>query len=80
MITNPSTLTVKINFSTYFILDISIAHRKGQRSYTMHLISIFISYDLTPLSRQFALSISSVSIPKSFQEAVLYPVIEASYG
>ena len=40
----------------------------------MHFISNFVSYDrLTLLSHQFAIFISSISIPKSLQKVVMYP-------
>jgi len=39
----------------------------------MHPIFNFISYECLILSRQFALYVSSVSIPKSYQEALIYP-------
>ena len=53
-------------------LDIPIALRKGKRSCTDHLISHFVSYDrLTPSFRQFALSLSSVSLPRSYEEVIL---------
>ena len=53
-------------------LDIPIALRKGTQSSTTHPISTFVSYDsLHPSFCQFALSISSESIPKNYQEAFL---------
>ena len=53
-------------------LDIPIALRKGKQSCTDHLISHFVSYDhLTPSFRQFALSLSSVSLPRSHEEVIL---------
>ena len=55
-------------------LDISIALCKGKRSCTDDPISYFISYDrLTPSFRQFVLSLSSVSLPRSYKEVVLIP-------
>jgi len=46
----------------------------GKRSYTDHSISHFVSYDhLTPSFRQFALSLSSVSLPRLYEEALLIP-------
>jgi len=50
-------------------LDIPIALRKGKRSCIDHPISNFVSYDhLNPTFRQFALSLSSESILKSYTE------------
>ena len=54
--------------------DIPIALCEGKRFCTDHPISHFVSYDrLTPFFRQFALSLSSVSLPRSYEEAVLVP-------
>ena len=40
----------------------------------MHHIFNFIFYDhLTPLSHQFALSMSFISIPNSYEKALMYP-------
>ena len=48
--------------------DVPIGPRKGKRSCTDHLISHFVSYDiLTPSFCQFALSLSSVFIPKLYE-------------
>jgi len=53
-------------------LDILIALRKDKQSCTDYLISIFVSYDyLNPTFRQFALSFSSKSIPRSYTENLL---------
>ena len=55
-------------------LDVPVALRKDKRSCTDHPISHFVSYDRLTLSfRQFALSLSSVSIPRSYEEAILVP-------
>jgi len=55
-------------------LDVPIAFRKGKRSCTDYPISNFISYDnLNPTFRQFALSLSSESILRSYREALLVP-------
>ena len=55
-------------------LDISIALRKGKRSCTDHPISNFISYNhLNPTFHQFALSLPSESIPRSYTEVSLVP-------
>ena len=52
--------------------NVPIALRKGKRSCTDYPISHFISYDRLTLSfRQFALSLSSVSLPRSYEEAIL---------
>jgi len=57
-----------------FDLEILIALRKGKRSYIDHLILNFVSYDyLNIIFRQFALSLSSKSIPMSYTEALLVP-------
>ena len=54
--------------------DLPIAQRKGVRSCTSHSISNFVSYDsLSPAYRAFALSISSVSIPQDWKEALKDP-------
>jgi len=64
--------TVGMDTST-FVLDLLIAHQEGKRSCTQYLIFNYVSYDhLTPLSHQFAMFVSSVSIPKSYQEALMY--------
>jgi len=55
-------------------LDVLIALRKGKRSCTDHHISYFIFYDrLNPSFRQFAISLSFVSIPRSYEEVILIP-------
>ena len=55
-------------------LDILIALRKNKRSYTDHPISNFVSHDhLNPTFRQFALSLFSEFIPRSYTEALLVP-------
>ena len=54
-------------------LDVPIALRKGKRSYADHLISNFVSCDnLNPTFRQFALSLSSESIPRFTQRFYWY--------
>jgi len=54
--------------------DVRIALRKDKRSCTDHLISHFVSHDrLTPSLRQFALSLSSIFLPRSYEEAILIP-------
>jgi len=58
----------------FYDLDVPIALRKGKRSYTDHLISHFVSYDRLTLSfYHFALSLSYVSLPRSYEEAILVP-------
>ena len=53
-------------------LDILIALRKGKRSGTDHPILNYVSYYyLNPAFHQFALSLSSESIPKSYTEVLL---------
>ena len=53
-------------------LDIPIAHRKGVRTCTQHPISQFVSYSrLSPSYRAFVSSLSSISIPQHWQEAIL---------
>ena len=48
--------------------------RKGKRSRSDHHISYFVLYDhLTPSFRQFALSLFSVSLLRSYEEAILIP-------
>ena len=60
-------------------LDISIVLRRGKRSSTAHPIFNFVSYDrLHPFFCQFALSISSESIPKNYEEAILHPQWKAT--
>jgi len=55
-------------------LDILIAPRKGKRSCTDHPILNFVSYDhLNPTFRQFALSLSSEPILRSYIKALLLP-------
>ena len=52
--------------------DVPIALRKAKQSCTDHLISYFVSYDrLTPSFCQFAIILSSVFLPRSYEEAVL---------
>lgn len=54
------------------IFDLLITLRKGERSTTAHPIFRFVSYNkLNTLFRQFALSLYSISIFRSFEEAVL---------
>ena len=53
-------------------LDVPIVFWKGKRSCTDHLIFHFIFYDRpNPSFRQFALSLSSVSISRSYEKAIL---------
>ena len=52
--TDPPLPTVKMNIATSSDLDLPIAHRKGKRSCTQHLISNHVSYD------HLTLTISSV--------------------
>ena len=55
-------------------LDVPIALRKGKQYCTDHPISHFISHDCLTLSfYQFALSLSSISLPRSYEEAILVP-------
>jgi hypothetical protein len=59
-------------------LDISddrpFALRKGVRSCTQHPISQFVSYDrLSPSYHAFVSSLSSISIPKNWQDAFIIP-------
>ena len=50
-----------------------IALRKGTRS-TAHPLSLFVAYDhLHPMYRTFALSLLSISIPRTYQEASQIP-------
>jgi len=61
--------------ASLFDLDVPIALQKGKQSCTDHPIFNFVSYDnLNPTFRQFALSLSSESIPRSYTEALLVPV------
>ena len=54
--------------------DVSIALHKGKWSCTDHLITHFVSHDRLTLSfHQFAMSLSSVTLPKSYEEAILIP-------
>ncbi|KAI3698877.1 hypothetical protein L2E82_42770 [Cichorium intybus] len=56
--------------TTHSDLDILIALRKGKRSCTAHPIRNFISYEkLSPRYKAFALSLSEIQVPKTFQEA-----------
>ena len=76
--TAPPLPTVEMNNFAPSNLNLSIAHRKGKRYCAQHSIFNFISYDrLTPLSRQFVLFVSSISIPKSYQKVL---IMEASHG
>ena len=53
-------------------LNMPIAIRKGISATTVHLISNFVTYDrLYSAFRSFALSISSESFPRNYQEAIL---------
>jgi len=55
-------------------LDIPIALHKGKQSCTDHLISHFVSYDHLNLSFcQFVMSLSFISIPKSYEKVILVP-------
>jgi len=55
-------------------IDVPITLRKSKRSCTDHPISHFVSYDRLALSfYQFALSLSSVSLPMSYEEVILVP-------
>ena len=55
-------------------LDLPIAFRRNKRSTTVHLIFHFVSYDhLIPFFHQFALSLSFVSVPRSYKEALDNP-------
>ena len=64
---DPLLPTTALDSSASSDLDLPFAFRKGKQSFTMHPISNFVSYDrLSPLSRQFVMSISFVSIPKSY--------------
>ena len=57
--------SAKVNGLILIILFLILFH---------HHISHFVSYDrLTPSFRQFALSLSSVSLPRSYEEVVLVP-------
>ena len=56
-----------------------VALRKGTRSSTAHPISNFVSYDsLHPMFCTFAQSISSESLPRDYQEALLHPKWKAA--
>jgi len=55
-------------------LDILIALRKGKRPCIVHPIFKFVFYDrLNPSFHQFAMSLSSISILRSYEEAILVP-------
>lgn len=55
-------------------LDAPIALRKGVRTCTKHPISQFVSYShLSPSYRAFVSSLSSVSIPQDWKEAITLP-------
>ena len=55
-------------------LDVPIALCKGKQSHTNHRISHFIFYNRLDLSFcQFALSLSSVCIPRSYEKAISVP-------
>jgi len=59
--------------------DVPIALRKGKQSCTDHPISYFISYDnLTPSFHQFVMSLSSVSLPRPYEEVILIPAWKQS--
>lgn len=54
--------------------NLPIAIRKGVRTYTQHLISKFVSYDsLSSSYCAFVLSLSFVSIPHNWKEALTNP-------
>ena len=54
--------------------NLPIALQKDTCSSTAHPISNFVSYDsLHPVFHSFALSLSSESTPKNYQEALLLP-------
>ncbi len=60
--------------STINDFNVSIALKKGVRTYAEHPISNFISYDsLSPSYRAFVLFVSSVSIPQDWKKACLDP-------
>jgi len=76
VLVNPSPIDcpLPLSLASSSYLDILIALRKGKRSCTDHHISNFVSYDhLNPIFRQFTLSLSSESIPRSYIEALLVP-------
>ena len=55
-------------------LDLPIAFRKGMRSCTQHPIVNHVSFDhLSPYFRTFTMSITPISMPKNYQEALLHP-------
>ena len=55
-------------------LDAPIAHRKGVRTCTQHPISQFVSYSrLSSSYRAFVSSLSSISIPQDWKEAIIIP-------
>lgn len=55
-------------------LDVPIAIIKGVRACTKHHMSNFVSFDsLSPSYRAFVLSLSFVSIPQGWQEAINDP-------
>ena len=72
-----SSSTGEVSSSSLDNSHLPIAHRKDVRSCTkrpLYPMSNFVSYDsLSPSYRAFALSISSVSIPQNWQEAVTDP-------
>lgn len=52
-------------------LHLPIAHRKGVRFCTQHPIANFVSYDqLSPKSKAFALSLSSIFISRNVSEVL----------
>jgi len=61
--------------------DVPIAVCKSKQSCTDQPITHFVSYDrLTPSFRQFALSLSSVSSPRSYEETILIPARKQAMG
>jgi len=64
----------------FYDFDVPVAFCKGKRSCTDHPISHFVLYDrLTHFFRQFTLSLS-VSLPRSYEKAILIPVWKQVMG
>ena len=58
----------------FYDLDVPIVLRKCKQSFTDHPISYFIFYDRLNFSfRQFVIFLSTVSIPRSYEDAILVP-------
>ena len=58
-------------YSTGDSTDLPIALRKGKRSCTQHSIASVVSFDrLSSSFCRFALSLSSISIPKYYQDII----------